>query len=65
MKTVKVFGYQQTATNQFTFTRLELEKLLNQVYQEGYEDGRSSPKGNPNVCLFGEITTANPSALQF
>lgn len=45
MKTIKVFGFQQTAPNQFTFTGLELEKLLNQVYQEGYEDGRSSPRG--------------------
>ena len=60
MKTIKVFGFQQTAPNQFAFTGLELEKLLNQVYQEGYEDGRSSPKDNPNVCLFGEITTTNP-----
>lgn len=39
MKTIKVFGYQQTATNQFTFTRQELEKLLNKVYSEGYEEG--------------------------
>ena len=39
MKTVKVFGYQQTALNQFTFTRQELEKLLNKVYSEGYEEG--------------------------
>lgn len=60
VQTIKVFGFQQAAPNQLTFTGLELEKLLNQVYQEGYEDGRSSPKGNPNVCLFGEITTVNP-----
>lgn len=39
MKTIKVFGFQQTAPNQFTFTRQELEKLLNKVYSEGYEEG--------------------------
>lgn len=46
MKTIKVFGFKQTAPNQFTFTGQELEKLLNQVYKEGYEDG-VTPKGNP------------------
>ena len=39
MKTIKVFGFQQTAPNQFTFTGQELEKLLNKVYSEGYEEG--------------------------
>lgn len=39
MKTIKVFGFQQTAPNQFTFTGQELEKLLNKVYSEGYKEG--------------------------
>lgn len=42
MKTIKVFGFQQTAPNQFTFTGQELEKLLNKVYSEGYEEGHLS-----------------------
>lgn len=46
MKTIKVFGYQQTALNQFTFTRQELEKLLNKVYSEGYEEGYLSLTNN-------------------
>lgn len=47
MKTIKVFGFQQTAPNQFAFTGQELEKLLNQIYKEGYKDGGVSPKDNP------------------
>lgn len=46
MKTIKVFGFQQTAPNQFTFTGQELEKLLNKVYSEGYEEGYLSLTNN-------------------
>lgn len=73
MKTIKVFGFQQTAPNQFTFTGQELEKLLNQMYKEGYNDGVTS-KGNPIrlpvwndtfTCMADTDTTAikyeNPS----
>ena len=55
MRTIKVFGFQQTAPNQFTFTGQELEKLLNQMYKEGYNDGRSSLTVNTTSPLWETV----------
>ena len=66
MKTIKVFGYQQTATNQFTFTRQELEKLLNKVYSEGYEEGYLSLTNNATHTSDWRTTGVSyPNQLNF
>lgn len=54
---VKVF--QSNANGKIEFTRAELEKLLNEVYKKGYDNGASDTKQNYWTWTSPYISTAN------
>ena len=54
---VKVF--QSNATGKIEFTRVELEKLLNEVYKKGYDNGAYDTKQNYWTWTSPYISTTN------
>lgn len=54
---VKVF--QSNANGKIEFTRAELEKLLNEVYKKGYDNGASDTKQNYWTWTSPYISTTN------
>lgn len=54
---VKVF--QSNANGKIEFTRVELEKLLNEVYKKGYDTGASDTKQNYWTWTSPYISTTN------
>lgn len=54
---VKVF--QSNANGKIEFTRAELEKLLNEVYKKGYDNGASDAKQNYWTWTSPYISTTN------
>jgi hypothetical protein len=63
---IKVF--QTNANGKIELTRCELEKLLNEIYNEGYRAGENKTKGQywtwtPNNSTNNKITTTNTTNI--